>query len=66
MDRGKRKVLCGQVQKILADDLPYLPLWFTDVVSVHSRTLGDPPLTPTADYDFLATLPAPTTVAITH
>ncbi len=66
MDRGKRKALCSEVQRILADDLPYLPLWFTDVVSVHSRTLGDPPLSPTADFDFLATLPAPTTVAVTH
>ena len=66
MDREKRKVLCGQVQKILADDLPYLPLWFTDVVSVHRRALGDPPLSPTADVDFLATLPVPTTVAVTH
>src|SRR5713226_1200478 len=36
------------------------------VISVHSRTLGVPPLSPTADFDFLATLPAPTTVAVTH
>jgi peptide/nickel transport system substrate-binding protein len=66
MDREKRKALCGEVQKILAEDLPYLPMWFTDVVSVHRRTLGDPPLSPTADFDFLATLPTPTTVATTH
>lgn len=55
MDRDKRKVLCSEVQKILADDLPYLPLWFTDVVSVHRRSLGDLPLSPTGDFDFLAT-----------
>ena len=66
MDREKRKVLCSEVQKILSDDLPYIPLWFTDVVSVHRRTLGDPPLSPTADFDFLATLPARTTVAVNH
>ena len=66
MDQEKRKALCSQAQKILADDLPFLPLWFTDVVSVHSRALGDPPLSPTADFDFLATLPAPTTVAVNH
>jgi len=86
MDREKRKALCSEVQKILADDLPYLPLWFTDVVSVHRADLGaaDPRsplvypdlrgatrhspllLSPTADFDFLATLPAPTTVAVTH
>jgi peptide/nickel transport system substrate-binding protein len=41
MDREKRKALCSEAQKILADDLPYLPLWFTDVLSVHRRTLAD-------------------------
>jgi peptide/nickel transport system substrate-binding protein len=59
MDREKRKALCSEAQKILADDLPYLPLWFTDVVSVHRRSLGDLPLSPTADFDFLSTLRPP-------
>jgi peptide/nickel transport system substrate-binding protein len=53
-DREKRKALCSEVQKILADDLPYLPLWFTDVVSVHRRSLGELQLSPTGDYDFLS------------
>ena len=66
MDREKRKALCSEVQKILTDDLPYLPMWFADVVSVHRRTLGDPPLSPTADFDFLTTLQTPTTVAVNH
>ena len=26
MDQEKRKALCSEAQKILADDLPYLPL----------------------------------------
>ena len=38
-------------------------MWFTDVVSVHRRELGDLPLSPTGDYDFLTILqpasPAP-------
>jgi len=59
MDREKRKALCSQAQKILADDLPYLPLWFTDVVSVHQRSLGDLPLSSSADFDFLSTLTPP-------
>jgi peptide/nickel transport system substrate-binding protein len=54
MDREKRKALCSEVQKILADDLPYLPLWFADVVSVHRRSLGDLDLSPTGDFDFLS------------
>ena len=56
MDQEKRKALCSEVQKILADDLPYIPMWFTDVVSVHRRALGDLQLSPTGDYDFLTTL----------
>jgi peptide/nickel transport system substrate-binding protein len=55
-DREKGKALCSEVQKILADDLPYLPLWFTDVVYVHRRSLGELQLSPTGDFDFLATL----------
>lgn len=53
-DRAKRKALCVEVQKILAEDLPILPLWFTDVVSVHRRELGELNLSPAGDYDFLA------------
>ncbi|HMH78704.1 MAG TPA: ABC transporter substrate-binding protein [Candidatus Acidoferrum sp.] len=56
MDQEKRRALCSKVQKILADDLPYIPMWFTDVVSVHRRELGDLQLSPTGDYDFLTTL----------
>jgi peptide/nickel transport system substrate-binding protein len=60
MDQEKRKALCSEIQKILADDLPYIPMWFTDVVSVHRRELGDLQLSPTGDYDFLTTLkPSP-------
>jgi peptide/nickel transport system substrate-binding protein len=60
MDQEKRKALCSKVQKILADDLPYIPIWFTDGVSVHRRELGDLQLSPTGDYDFLTTLkPSP-------
>jgi ABC-type transport system substrate-binding protein len=56
MYQEKRKALCSDVQKILADDLPYIPMWFTDVVSVHRRELGDLQLSPTGDYYFLITL----------
>ena len=59
MDREKRKAACSEVQKIFAEDLPYVPLWFTDVVSVHRRSLGSLDLSPTGDYDFLARLRVP-------
>ena len=58
MNREKRKALCSEAQKILAEDLPYIPLWFTDVVSVHRRSLGALNLSPTGDYDFLVALRA--------
>ena len=56
MNQEKRKALCSEAQKILAEDLPYLPLWFNDVVSVHRRALGTLDLSSTADYNFLRTL----------
>jgi peptide/nickel transport system substrate-binding protein len=56
MNQDKRKTLCSEAQKILADDLPYLPLWFTDAISVHRKSLGDLPLSPTGDFDFLTSL----------
>lgn len=56
MNQEKRKELCSEVQKILAEDLPYLPMWFNDVVSVHRRSLGALDLPSTGNYNFLATL----------
>ncbi len=56
MNHEKRKLLCSEVQRILAEDLPYLPLWFNDVVSVHRRALGALDLSPSGDYNFLSTL----------
>ncbi len=52
MDR--RRQLYGEVQQIVAEDLPYLSLWYSDNISVHRRRIGDIALTPTGDYDFLA------------
>jgi len=34
------------------EELPYVPLWYVDVVGVHRRGL-QVKLTPTGDYDFL-------------
>jgi peptide/nickel transport system substrate-binding protein len=56
INQEKRKALCSEIQKILAEDLPYLPLWFNDVVFVHRRSLGDLHLSSTGDYSFLTTL----------
>jgi peptide/nickel transport system substrate-binding protein len=53
MDQEKRKALCSEVQKIVAEELPYVPLWYVDVVSVHARKL-QVELTPAGDFDFLS------------
>ena len=53
MHQAKRKELCSGVQKILAEELPYVPLWYVDVVSVHRKGM-QVELTPTGDFDFLA------------
>jgi len=55
-EQEKRKALSSEAQKILAEDLPYIVLWFTDGVAVQRSELGDLAPSPTGDYDFLATL----------
>jgi peptide/nickel transport system substrate-binding protein len=53
-DRDKRRALYSQVQQIIAGDLPYLPLWFQDNISVHRRRIEHVELGPGGDYDFMA------------
>jgi peptide/nickel transport system substrate-binding protein len=52
IDEAKRKELCSEMQKILAEELPYVPMWYVDQVSVHAKDLKVE-LTPTGDFDFL-------------
>jgi peptide/nickel transport system substrate-binding protein len=52
-DSEKRRELFGKVQKIIAEDLPYLSLWFMDNVSVHRKRISAVRISPTGDYDFL-------------
>ena len=53
MDQGKRKALLSEVQKIVAEDEPYINLWFVDNVCVHRDRLTGIALEPSGDYDFL-------------
>jgi peptide/nickel transport system substrate-binding protein len=57
-DREKRRELFGKVQKIIAEDLPYISLWFMDNVSVHRKRINDVQISPTGDYDFLRSIEA--------
>ena len=44
-----------EVQKILAEDLPSVPLWYPDNVVVHSSRLTNITLNPGGSFDFLRT-----------
>jgi ABC-type transport system substrate-binding protein len=50
-----RKPLYAEVQRILAEDLPYINLWYLDNVLVHTRRVQNIKLNPAGNYDFLRT-----------
>jgi len=53
MDRDKRKALLSQVQKIVAEDEPYINLWYVDNIAVHRARVTDVTIAPSGDFDFL-------------
>jgi peptide/nickel transport system substrate-binding protein len=53
-DREKRKAILWEIQKIVAEDEPYLLLWYLDNVCVHRARLTDVRIPPGGDYDFLS------------
>jgi peptide/nickel transport system substrate-binding protein len=55
VDPAVRKPLYDEVQRILAQDLPYIDLWYLDNVMVHTRRVKDLKLDPAGNYDFLRT-----------
>jgi peptide/nickel transport system substrate-binding protein len=55
MNQEKRKALLSQVQKIVAQDEPYINLWYVDNVCVHRDRLSGIVIPPGGDYDFLTT-----------
>jgi peptide/nickel transport system substrate-binding protein len=55
VDPALRKPLYAEVQRILAEDLPYINLWYLDNVLVHTRRVRNVKLNPAGNYDFLRT-----------
>lgn len=55
LDQNTRKELYAEIQQILAQDLPYVDLWYYDNVLVHSRRVKNLTLNPAGNYDFLKT-----------
>jgi ABC-type transport system substrate-binding protein len=54
-DIARRKAVYGEIQTILATDLPYVNLWFLDNVVVHTKRVRTLALNPSGNYDFLKT-----------
>ena len=54
-DQSARRADYVQVQRILAQDLPSLPLWYLDTVVVHRRRLTGVEASRSGTFDFLRT-----------
>jgi peptide/nickel transport system substrate-binding protein len=55
LDQNVRKQIYAEIQDILAQDLPYINLWYQDNVLVHSKRVHNLTLNPSGNYDFLRT-----------
>ncbi len=55
-DQQKRKQLYAEVQRILANDLPYIDLWYFDNVVVHTQRVENLHVGAAGNYDFLTTV----------
>src|SRR5438477_432447 len=55
LDQNTRKQLYAEIQRILAEELPYIDLWYQDNVLIHSKRVQGLTLNPSGNYDFLKT-----------
>ncbi len=55
VDQSKRKSTYAELQRILAEELPYINLWYLDNVLVHNKRVRNLRLNPAGNYDFLRT-----------
>ena len=55
VDKAQRRRDYDRIQQIVARDLPYINLWYSDNVLVHSPRLRNLRLGSAGDYDFLTT-----------
>ncbi len=50
MDKDARKEIYARVQKIVLDDLPFIPLWYEKNIVVYRKSLEDVSVRPDASY----------------
>jgi peptide/nickel transport system substrate-binding protein len=55
LDQNTRKQLYAEIQRTLADQLPYVNLWYFDNVLVYSKRVRSLTLNSSGNYDFLKT-----------
>ena len=55
LDQQKRKIIYDEIQQIVAQDLPYINLWYLDNVLVHTNRVYGIELNPAGNYEFLRT-----------
>lgn len=53
IDLVKRRKLFSEIQKDVAEDSPYISLWYNDNICVHRARISDVRLSPSGDFDFL-------------
>jgi len=53
MDQPKRRAILSNIQKIVAEDEPYINLWYLDNESIHRTRISNVDLPPGGDYEFL-------------
>ena len=55
-DRDRRKDIYRRVQAILSEEVPYINLWWTDIVAVSSSRIAPFAIPPDGDFSFAAGL----------
>jgi peptide/nickel transport system substrate-binding protein len=52
-DQEKRKTAYQEIQRIVAEELPYISMFYVDNICVYNKRVDGIHLSPTGDYDFL-------------
>ncbi|HWR37185.1 MAG TPA: ABC transporter substrate-binding protein [Clostridia bacterium] len=53
LEKQARKQIYAEVQRLIAEDQPYINLWYLDNVLVHTRRLRNIEMSSSGNYDFL-------------
>jgi peptide/nickel transport system substrate-binding protein len=55
LDQASRKQIYAEIQRVVAEDVPYVNFWYLDNVLVHTQRVQGLTLNPAGNYDFLKT-----------